>query len=296
MKKITILTLLSLITSMFLFTNAQAAFVPYELETISDVYFGTVDSTDLYLDVIRPIGTAYETPAIIWVHGGGWSAGTRYQEPGSEAYTLASYGYAIVPVDYRLTPTGTLPEQIHDVRGAIRFIRAHAEEYNIDADHIAVLGSSVGGAIAYMTTLTNDDPFYFGEVGGNLDESNEVQAGINFFGSLSVESIGELKPSHRTKLADALDCADVLTLDCAEELEIIDVNLLANAGDAPLYTFHGNADLSVPYTQSVEMSADITALGGISFLKIIPGYDHEISMMNTQIPTLKRFFKKYLGV
>lgn len=107
----------------------------------------------LQLDVYRP-ARAGALPAVLIVHGGGWETGSREMER-PLARALAERGYVAVPVSYRLGPRGRFPAPLHDLKRAIAWLRAHDEEFGIDAHRIAIVGASAGGQLAALVGATN---------------------------------------------------------------------------------------------------------------------------------------------
>jgi acetyl esterase/lipase len=100
------------------------------------------------VDVYSP-DKARDLPVVFWIHGGGWQAGTK--ESGiPEVIPLARKGYFCATINYRLTGIAPFPAQIEDCKCAIRWVRAHAEEYNLDANHIGVWGGSAGGHLVAL--------------------------------------------------------------------------------------------------------------------------------------------------
>ncbi|MBC7771155.1 MAG: alpha/beta hydrolase, partial [Pyrinomonadaceae bacterium] len=118
-------------------------------------------------------------PVIIWIHGGGWESGTKDASP---AARLVSFGYAAVSISYRFSQIAPYPAQIHDCKAAIRWVRAHAKEYNFDPDRIGVWGASAGGHLAALLGTSAGDQELEGEIGGHLDQSSAVQAVCDWFG------------------------------------------------------------------------------------------------------------------
>jgi acetyl esterase/lipase len=115
---------------------------PMPLTFIPDVQFGEADGKPLLLDVIAPRDApAAPRPAVVWVHGFGWFAGTRRDnlEISLGAF-LATQAFFTVSIEYRLSDEATFPAQIHDVKAAIRWLRANAAAYGIDPDHIGIWG------------------------------------------------------------------------------------------------------------------------------------------------------------
>src|SRR5436853_1527703 len=102
--------------------------------------YAKVDAVTLALDLHLPAGKP-RSPLIVWVHGGAWRSGSRKDVPISK---LAGDGYAIASVDYRLSPEAKFPAQIHDIKAAIRFLRAHGGEWKLSSKKIVIAGDSAG--------------------------------------------------------------------------------------------------------------------------------------------------------
>ena len=103
----------------------------------------------LEMDIYRPKDAWGKLPAVVCIHGGGWAKGSR-ESHGAMAQALASRGYVAATISYRLSGEAKFPAQIHDCKAAVRFLRAHADEYGIDAGHIGAIGLSAGG---HLTAL-----------------------------------------------------------------------------------------------------------------------------------------------
>lgn len=131
-----------------------------------DVEFARVDEISLKLDLHLPrqIDETASTalPLIIWVHGGAWRAGSRKSMP---LEGLVRKGFAVASVDYRLTPVAPFPANVHDIKAAIRFLRAKASDYDLDPNRFAIAGASAGGHLAALVGVTNGHSFLEGEIG-----------------------------------------------------------------------------------------------------------------------------------
>jgi acetyl esterase/lipase len=140
------------------------------------VVFGTAGERELRCDVFTPPGDVVDAPAVLLVHGGGWRQGDRTQLHGY-GIMLGRSGYVCVACEYRLVPSATWPEQLHDVKAAIRWMRANAESLHIDPDRIVVEGNSAGAHLALMVAGTPNVPEFEGD-GGNRGVSTHVSAVI----------------------------------------------------------------------------------------------------------------------
>ena len=122
--------------------------------TERDIEYATVDSHRLLLDIYQPRDAISNgtSPLVIWIHGGAWRAGSKTSVP---VKRLLDHGFAIASVDYRLSPVAKFPAQVHDIKAAIRFLRANADGHNFDTNRFFIAGSSAGGHLAALVGVTN---------------------------------------------------------------------------------------------------------------------------------------------
>ena len=118
---------------------------------------------ELSLDLYRPPHAEGRLPVVIVVHGGGWTDGDKRQLPDLNEY-LASRGYVVASVDYRLAPRWSFPAPQDDVASAIQYVKDLEHTHGLDPTRIALVGRSVGGQIAALTAYANADPSIRGVV------------------------------------------------------------------------------------------------------------------------------------
>src|SRR5688500_3890320 len=140
-------------------------------ETRRDVVYATVDGRELALDLHWPAGQT-RPPLLVWVHGGRWSSGTKAQVPP----VFAENGFAVASLDFRQSTDARFPAQVHDIKAAIRFLRANADQFGYRADRIAIGGYSSGGHLAALVGTTNGDRELEGTPGSHRDASSAVHA------------------------------------------------------------------------------------------------------------------------
>jgi len=129
--------------------------VPVSVRAVENITYVQRGGHALQLDLYLPAAkAAAPLPAIVFVHGGGWQSGVRANFA-PMAIRMAERGFAAATVSYRLSPEARYPAAIHDVKAALRWVRAHAGEYGIDPARIAVGGGSAGGQIASLVGVTN---------------------------------------------------------------------------------------------------------------------------------------------
>src|SRR5262249_31428190 len=126
------------------------------MEYTRGIQYGRHDGKALIGDLYLPQGTGNH-PAIVAVHGGGWQAGSRDTYRYMGRY-LAERGYAVFTIDYPLTQEGQprYPAALHDVRGAVQWLRDHAADFTIDPRRFALMGDSAGAHLAAMVALAGD--------------------------------------------------------------------------------------------------------------------------------------------
>ncbi len=145
-----------------------------------DVQYGTLPEQKV--DVYLPDEGDGPFPLIIYVHGGGWSMGTKREGALPCIIDAIKFGYAVISVDYRLAPGVKFPEFLFDVKTAVRWARANAKEYRFDPDRFGMVGDSAGGHLTLMVGFTAGHPEYEGEQYGWAGVSSAVQAIIDMYG------------------------------------------------------------------------------------------------------------------
>jgi acetyl esterase/lipase len=226
-------------------------------QVLTDVTYCTADdSTELKMDMYFPIKPAGPAPAIMFVHGGGWVAGTKTGTPGMSYFLeLARRGYLVTSIDYRLAPTYTFPANIQDVKCAVRSLRAHAQEYNIDPNRIGAWGASAGGHLVAL--LGTSDQSAGWDVGQYLDQSSRVQVVVDMFGISDLTQeyvIGNVRGLDRMVFRADLN---------SDILKKASPTTYITPDDPPFLILHGDMDNTVPITQS-QILHDALRAGGVS--------------------------------
>jgi acetyl esterase/lipase len=159
------------------------AALPPGVSVRENLVYANYGERALHLDLFAP-GEKGKTllPGVILIHGGGWKTGNRQME-WPMAQFLAARGYVTATVEYRLSPEALYPAGVHDLKGAIRWMRSNAATYGIDRNKIAVYGCSAGGELAAFLGATGDMKRFEGEA-GYADMSSRVQAVIDVDGVL----------------------------------------------------------------------------------------------------------------
>jgi acetyl esterase/lipase len=177
----------------FPFIEPASAKTIDNVEEIKNIVYAEYGNRRLHLDIFTPKNISFKAglflPAVLFIHGGGWSSGTREMlQP--MAKLLASKGYAAITAEYRLSPEAKYPAAIYDLKAAVRWMHANASKYKIDSNKIAVYGCSAGGHLAAFIGATNGIKKFEGS-GGNQDHSSIVQAVIDIDGILDFTTPAE---------------------------------------------------------------------------------------------------------
>lgn len=236
---------------------------------------------DLYLPKLRQ--SEKPLPVIVFIHGGGWRAGDKSGGIGQFGRFVSSGEYAGVSVAYRLTNEAQWPAQIHDCKAAIRWIKAHAQEYGLDATKIGVWGSSAGGHLVSMLGTSGDVKELEGSLGKHLDQDSKVTCVVNYFGPENfLTMIRQSSTIDRTK---GSDYPEALLLGGAvpeREVQAKEASPVTHvsSGDAAFFTAHGTKDPLVPFAQGQEIHATLTKAGVPSILQEMTngghGFRHEL--------------------
>jgi acetyl esterase/lipase len=236
----------------------------------------------LTMDILAPSTGAAAKPLVVYVPGGGFMSAQTGGSPGLKTF-VAESGFVVASVQYRTIPDGAVyTDGIKDVKSAIRYLRAHATEYGINPDKVAVWGESAGGYLVSMVGTTNGDKAF--EAGDNLDQSSDVQAVIDDFGS-----------SDMTKFAadyDAKTKAVYATPDNFVATYILGPNsgktvqddpaaaarsnpiTHVTASDPPFALFHGSKDPIVSPSQTLLLHNALTKAGVANTRYVVEGAGH----------------------
>lgn len=157
---------------------------PKGVKIKAGVIYANIDGRKLELDVFYPAKKSKRGyPAVLMIHGGGWRSGDRSHNTPT-AKLLAANGFVAVSAEYRLSTEATYPAAIHDLKTAVRWIRANAPKYRVDTSKVAAWGCSAGGQLAALLGTTNGNVKMEGN--GGLDGySSAIQAIVDVDGTLA---------------------------------------------------------------------------------------------------------------
>jgi acetyl esterase/lipase len=185
-------------------------------------------------------------------------------------------GYAVASIDYRLTRTAPFPAQIEDCKAAVRWLRANAANYNLDADRIGVWGMSAGGHLAALLGTSGGVPELEGN-GDNMQYSSRVQAVCDVAGPADLAALTNVGPKRMFAIESLL--GGPLGKDKAKAVAASPVHYVSK-DDPPFLIVHGEGDRVVPLEQSQRLYEELRKAGVNVTLKILPGVGHQRVLMN----------------
>jgi acetyl esterase/lipase len=219
-----------------------------EVEYKPDVTYATVGGEELKFDLATPKELDHAVPAVVVIHGGGWMGGKR-QDMTMFAKRLAERGYVAPTISYRLAPKHRFPAQVEDVKAAVRYLRAHADELHIDPKRIGAMGGSAGAHLAMMLGAMDSADGLEGD-GGNPEQASKVQAVVSFVGPVNLifDSYTDVQTDILTNFLGGSPKEKVE--DCRRASPITYIN----KGDAPLLCFFGTDDPLISYDQAFQIT------------------------------------------
>ncbi len=254
-------------------TLAPPSPTPFGLygQTLTDVTYCTMDGLPQKMDIYIP-GSGGPWPVFLYVHGGGWNAGDKAEGAGWKY--LNADGYLVVSVNYRLAAYNIkFPAMIQDVKCAVRYLRAHASDYNLNPDRIGAMGASAGAHLVAL--LGTAGPSAGWDVGEYLDQSSKVQGVI-------VEAVfSDFTRPMPNSISFAIYFAlgDLPGTSTPGLVAASPVTYVA-AGDPPFLILHGDQDGYSPVDQAQTLDAHLKAAGVPSTLVIVQGGDHGLNGTN----------------
>ena len=229
-----------------------------------DVVFGQGGGRDLKCNVYMPPQEGAARPAVLLIHGGGWVSGDRAQLHGY-GILLGRIGYVCVATEYRLAGEAKWPAQIHDVKAALRWMRANAQRLGIDPNRISVSGNSAGAHLSLMVAGTPNRAEFEGE-GGNAGVSTDVAASVAFYAPAQLYAPGE---PVREELSFLFGRG--YTIEAARGASPIDY---ASASFPPTLLITGNEDELVPVEASFRMYRALIDAGAKAELHVYSEAPH----------------------
>jgi acetyl esterase/lipase len=245
-----------------------------------------MDGVPLQADIYFAQNGSGMAPLLIFIHGGGWTGGSRSSGMGFEGLQALSYsGYTLASIDYRLAPRYKMPAMIEDVKCAVRSFRAHAAAYGIDPDRIGIVGASAGAHLAAMLGTAGESAGF--DVGEYTQYSSRVQAVVDMAGpaDLTIPFIADYEQA-AVRIFGTTDPDNPLFAAASP------VNWLS-PDDPPFLILHGEDDRTVPLSQSQEFYEKLIAAGVDAELIVVKHAGHGMDSPD-QSPAREELARKIL--
>jgi acetyl esterase/lipase len=213
------------------------------------------------LDLYIPGGATAPLPVVIWTGGSAWFADTGKNRAGVLAAHLNPAGYAVAGVSIRSSSQVKFPGQLHDIKAAVRWLRANAAKYNFDPNHIAIVGDSSGGWTAAMAAVTGDAPEMEGSV-GTTGVSSAVQAAVAFypptnFVTMDAWALRKCTPPfpfcHDAEDSPESRLVGCPIQTCPDKVKAASPMTYITPADPPIMILHGDSDPLVPHNQGEQL-------------------------------------------
>ncbi|MGB4575376.1 MAG: alpha/beta hydrolase [Paludibacter sp.] len=246
-------------------TNIKKVQFPENYQSKIDVVYSSVNGWDGRIDIYYNPTSTKPTPIVLHIHGGGWNHGTKESQSGFSSYFKA--GFAVANVEYRLVQVAPAPAAIEDIRCALKYIKAHAKELNINPDKVVIEGGSSGAHLALMGGLLENDNRF----DGNCPEKTDMRVAA---------IISNYAPTDFTDMNSDMSQFKSLTRwlgNKADDLEFrASVSPITHIKKTspPVFIVHGNADNIVPYNQSVNLQKKLAENGIYNEFITVEGGGH----------------------
>ncbi|AXE18687.1 alpha/beta hydrolase [Runella rosea] len=238
---------------------------------VKNITYAEADGKKLTLDIYK-LRAQKEPYLIVWIHGGAWHSGSKENPP----LGMLTHGYALASVDFRASTEKAFPGPVHDIKAAIRFLRANAAQYGYKSDKIIIWGASSGGHLAALVATTNNNPTLEGTLGNFLTTSSSVQACIDFFGPTNLLTILSQSTPHGLNVR--LPALAILLGKPVEQVpelaKAASPVYQVSASAPPLFIVHGEQDNQVPINQSIELMSAYKSKNLPVQIEFIPNAGH----------------------
>lgn len=245
---------------------------PEGVRVVRDMVYSQTPQGDLLLDLYLPAAAQTKPlPVVLFLFGGAFEMGNKHQLELYDVHTLPLDGFAVVSIDYRLSDQAIFPAQLEDANNALRWIHAHAGEYNLDANKIGVWGMSAGGMLAALVG-TGAEP-------AGSERAPAVQAIVDYYGPSDFLQAEEHAPegidldwNSATSWPSRYIGGDIVAN--AERVLATNPITYISADDPPFLLVHGDQDSIVPLHQSELLLAALQQASVESELYVVKDGDH----------------------
>ena len=248
------------------------------MQLIADLDYSGEGNPRQMLDLYLPENYAQlekPLPLICWIHGGGWKNGSK-SGTGILRTILRSGDFAGASIGYRLSDEAQWPSQIHDCKAAIRWLKAHAEEYNFDANRIGIAGSSAGGHLVAMLGVSHGVDHLEGEIGEHTAQDAEVACVVDLYGPtelLTMSDFDSTMDHNAPESPESLLIGGPIQENKEKANDASPIKHISD-DDEPFLIIHGTKDPLVSYQQSTAFEKALEEVGVTAILVTVEGGEH----------------------
>ena len=264
--------------------------IPENVLEFKDIEYKRVGDRSLKLDIYRRKDIDRPKPLLVFIHGGAWKTGKK-EDYLRYLVDFAQRGYITATLSYRLTKEARFPAQVQDVMCGVRWLKAHAEEYFINPERVAVIGGSAGGHLAMMIGYASDVPELEGPCQADT-VSSRVQAVVNLYGPVDLTTdIAIERASVKQLIGKTFKEAPELYAEASPITYI-------TPDDPPTLIFHGTLDDIVPISQSDTLKVRLDEAGIPNEYHRLKGWPHTMDLAKSVNEYcqyyMNAFFERYL--
>ena len=258
-------------------------------QVVPNITYLTANNYEAKLDVYRRKGTTDPQPTLVWIHGGGWTGGTK-DSALLQFMPFLEKGWNVVNVEYRLARVSLAPAAVEDCLCALRWVAQNAKQYGIDTSRLVTSGGSAGGHLALTTGMIPESAGLDRQCPG--PPLPKVAAILNWYG---ITDVNDLLDGPNRK---AYAVAWLSSMPNKEEIaRRVSPLTYVRADLPPIITVHGDADPTVPYQHAVRLQAALEKAGVPHQLITIPGGKHGNFTAAERVkayPAIWAFLEKYV--
>jgi len=286
--------------------NTEKSNAVYQGKKWLNINYARDTLTGHLMDIYLPVDGTAPYPVIMTIAGSAFFSNDSKAQAFSIGQPLLKKGFAVVAVNHRSSHQAIFPAHVNDIKGALRFIRKHASEYQLDTSFIGIAGNSSGGNLAAMMgtsaavqkySVGYKIMFIEGDVGNNSRQSSRVDAVVDWYGPTAFEKMDSCGSDI---IHDAADSPESVYIGGLVQ-ENPDLCALANPityvdkSDPPFLIIHGKADPLVPFCQSVLLYEALTTAGVPCELIAVPDAGHGGAWEDDYQDRMVSFFEKELS-
>ena len=266
-----LLLFLSILSS----TTVSQAQVPNAAADYKDIPYANADPAqklDVYL-----AKSDQPVPAMVYIHGGGWRAGSKNRIPGFLSTAVKEGWLTVVSVEYRFTNVAPHPAQVNDCMRAVQFVRQNASKWNIDPKRIGVTGGSAGGHLSLWVAL-HDDAAQADSDDPVERQSSRVSCAVSFAGPTDWNLLGKLDHKHPAyrQLLGYEPGTPFTEMDPKSVADVSPITF-ASADDPPVLLVQGTKDNIVPMQHAQVLHERLEKAKGKSELFLVEGANHGVA-------------------